>query len=628
MKKLKRNDTCPCGSGKKYKKCCGKSNVVEISPQLYNEELGQLHDELIAYALDNYEELFMEQTDIYFQPFFSEDSIVTEDYLTGLTMWTILHDPLLEDDQTIFDVFYNQQKGKIKRTRTRNTFLEWTNTVPSVYEIVEEVLESTEFITVIDISTNQTYQVPNVFEIEYEKGTLIVGYLVPFVGFHYFFFDMIELIEDDKQKILSFMDNYVCGDTPFIEAFPDFLAEVLLNEVDDSNESLPNDEVAHLFKEHMESKGVENKAIYMGIQLWNAYRMIEQPNFKKPATYAAALEYLIQLSILENFTITQKEIADEYGTTAGTVSTNYRKMLNFVENVAETTDLQQPVDYDPVSMERDIKDLQKILSEQEFDNAEDAEDFIHQLLESGEDIERLPMTPRDRAQDLLYDAREVQGIKRKRLIEEALEIYPYSPDAYLLLAEEADTIVEIGRLLNKAIHVGEKDLGKAFFLENKGHFWMIIETRPYMRAKAMYADFLYETGEEEEAFKQYEEMLRLNPNDNQGIRYILLTLYIETEQFKKAQELISEFSDEGTANFSFNKILVDYYTNGLTTQTKTLIKEANQQNPFVKDYLLGKKKLPAEHYTHIGIGDETEAIAYAEDHIHLWQDCLELLKKF
>ena len=23
-KKVKRNDTCPCGSGKKYKQCCGK----------------------------------------------------------------------------------------------------------------------------------------------------------------------------------------------------------------------------------------------------------------------------------------------------------------------------------------------------------------------------------------------------------------------------------------------------------------------------------------------------------------------------------------------------------------------------------------------------------------------------
>jgi len=39
--KLKRNDPCPCGSGKKYKKCCGKekklstreANVITSSGQ-------------------------------------------------------------------------------------------------------------------------------------------------------------------------------------------------------------------------------------------------------------------------------------------------------------------------------------------------------------------------------------------------------------------------------------------------------------------------------------------------------------------------------------------------------------------------------------------------------------------
>lgn len=25
--KIHRNDPCPCGSGKKYKKCCGKNNI-------------------------------------------------------------------------------------------------------------------------------------------------------------------------------------------------------------------------------------------------------------------------------------------------------------------------------------------------------------------------------------------------------------------------------------------------------------------------------------------------------------------------------------------------------------------------------------------------------------------------
>ena len=29
-KKIGRNDPCPCGSGKKYKKCCGKKRINEI----------------------------------------------------------------------------------------------------------------------------------------------------------------------------------------------------------------------------------------------------------------------------------------------------------------------------------------------------------------------------------------------------------------------------------------------------------------------------------------------------------------------------------------------------------------------------------------------------------------------
>ena len=36
-----RNDPCTCGSGKKYKKCCGKANVVDISTVI-DEELDRI----------------------------------------------------------------------------------------------------------------------------------------------------------------------------------------------------------------------------------------------------------------------------------------------------------------------------------------------------------------------------------------------------------------------------------------------------------------------------------------------------------------------------------------------------------------------------------------------------------
>src|SRR5690625_3846363 len=390
MSNPKRNDPCPCGSGKKYKKCCGMSNVIAISPQLYNDELGQLHDELLAYALGNYEELFMEQTRNYFQPFLNNDTVATEDYLTGLTLWTILNVPLLKNDQTIFDAFYSQQKGKIKRTRTKNTFLEWANTVPSVYEVLTIDHEETHTATVIELSTKRKFQVPVIDEDEYFKGSIIIGSLVPFVGFHFFFFDVIELIEDDKKKILSLMKDHSSD-----KVFPDFLANALLLDMDEPLD-LPLDDVAILFREHMIDKGFDDKVINLGIDIWQTYLLVENPNFKKPATYAAALEYLIQVMFIENDAITQKEIAKEYGTTAGTVSTNYRKIMDFVEDTIEDSDLQ-PDSYKSVNMERDMREIQKIMSEKEFDSMEDANDFIYKRLNSGIGIACTNMNPRDQA---------------------------------------------------------------------------------------------------------------------------------------------------------------------------------------------------------------------------------------
>ena len=34
-----RNDPCTCGNGKKYKKCCGKTNVVDISTVIDEEQI-------------------------------------------------------------------------------------------------------------------------------------------------------------------------------------------------------------------------------------------------------------------------------------------------------------------------------------------------------------------------------------------------------------------------------------------------------------------------------------------------------------------------------------------------------------------------------------------------------------
>jgi tetratricopeptide (TPR) repeat protein len=49
-----------------------------------------------------------------------------------------------------------------------------------------------------------------------------------------------------------------------------------------------------------------------------------------------------------------------------------------------------------------------------------------------------------------------------------------------------------------------------------------------MRARLGLAQLLYEAGEREEAIAEYRSMLELNSRDNQGVRYLLLSAYLET----------------------------------------------------------------------------------------------------
>ena len=102
-------------------------------------------------------------------------------------------------------------------------------------------------------------------------------------------------------------------------------------------------------------------------------------------------------------------------------------------------------------------------------------------------------TPLKGAQDIIYDAWEVTDPKRRvALARKALEISPDCADAYTLLAEEtAGSLTEALNLYRQGVKAGERALGKEAFEEDVGHFWGILETRPYMRARAKSMGLLF-----------------------------------------------------------------------------------------------------------------------------------------
>jgi hypothetical protein len=106
------------------------------------------------------------------------------------------------------------------------------------------------------------------------------------------------------------------------------------------------------------------------------------------------------------------------------------------------------------------------------------------------------------AQEIVYDAWEIDGPARINLALQALTVYPDCADAYVLLASEfAANLNETKELYEKGMIAGEKALGPKTFKKDKGHFWGIIETRPYMRARAGLAQCLWDIGERKQAIE-------------------------------------------------------------------------------------------------------------------------------
>lgn len=330
LNKPKRNDPCPCGSGKKYKKCCGSSNVITISPEVYNSELENFHIKLISFAMQQYESELEELTLRYPQSFIGENEELSKIYMAGLTFWAIPNLPFPKNEQTIFETFYQKHESKMRYTNTKNTFATWANTVPRVFDILS-IDQEAQRAHLRDVLTDESYTIPFTEEDDFKAGNLAIGVTVPYIGYHNFLFTMVELFDKDREKIIAMTKSYAGKEGGLAENFPELLADILVFE--DTKFDWPNPEqemVADLFSKHMQVKGMDKPMIVNGVKLWNDYCLRENPTFKKLGSYAAAIDYLVQDTFSET-PATQSQLAKEYGTTATTVSSNYRKLVKCLD---------------------------------------------------------------------------------------------------------------------------------------------------------------------------------------------------------------------------------------------------------------------------------------------------------
>jgi tetratricopeptide (TPR) repeat protein len=229
-------------------------------------------------------------------------------------------------------------------------------------------------------------------------------------------------------------------------------------------------------------------------------------------------------------------------------------------------------------------------------------------------------SPEAAAAELVDAAWDARGQRRRVVLaRKALEIWPDCADAYVLLGRSAATPERAREFFAEGVAAGERALGPDVFRDDAGHFWGLVETRPYMRAREWLAESLWQLGRREEAMEHFEDMLRLNPEDNQAIRHRLANLLLDLERHDRLIELLDRYSEDPFAEWSYSRALLAFRLEGDSTEAMRRLQQALKANRYVPDYLLGRKALPRAEPPGFSFGRDDEAATYALHAIELWK---------
>ncbi|KEZ52176.1 SEC-C domain-containing protein [Metabacillus indicus] len=585
-----RNDACHCGSGKKYKKCC-MTKVTSIEA-IRHADLEKMQGELMQFASSNYSR----EIDAAIRK--KMDGLDKEEHqhiYGALLVWAAFS--VKVGKGSIVEAFIEKKRHENVRPVTMAQLEKWAGAVPT-FSVVDQVTDDESY-TVKDLFSGEVKEV-RVDEgtHSFKAGALLLGYLLPFGEYYTYYLMQLEFekaqTEFNKNLTLELFEESTFDDIGAFMAdqFPEMMVSMLTEPVEEESQA---DAEKLVWVEPL----YENAALKMQRNLLQAHVPVEtaekafalmhkylhevKPAIKKEVIYSAGMHYFVEKHMYKQG-MTQKKIAELYEVSTSSLSKVYKE----------------------------------IKAELEADLTEDS----NAVSEKG-DLKQYTDADRARAQELIYEAMESSPQQRVKLAKQAMEIYPFHPDAFNMLGDaESDPAKQL-KLYKQGMEAGEADLGKEVFKKDKGMFWGMIETRPYMRSKFNYAILEAAMGNLTEAIKQCEELLELNEMDSQGVRYTLFVMYMDAGEHKKAKALLEKFDETDFAAGAYNRLLVEFALKGMTPAVERLAQKAKNVNPVIYDVLAGKRKLPKETEE---FGQEYEAVEYFMEYGFVWSNHPELVE--
>jgi tetratricopeptide (TPR) repeat protein len=229
------------------------------------------------------------------------------------------------------------------------------------------------------------------------------------------------------------------------------------------------------------------------------------------------------------------------------------------------------------------------------------------------------ISPEEVALDLVYQAQETEDLDTAlEKVETALLLDAECIPAYEFLGNVQELPQLSVPFYAYGVDLGRKRFGGEFLKKHKGHFWLVYETRPFMRCLYNYGRDLYLLGRSDECRAAYREILDLNPSDNQGVRYELAACLLEGGDVKGFERLREQYREEASALLLYSDVLYAFMLHGADPITEKQLKKAMEANPYVIKHIVAPD-LPKELPYAYQWGSREEAKLYASFAWAAWQ---------
>lgn len=183
-----------------------------------------------------------------------------------------------------------------------------------------------------------------------------------------------------------------------------------------------------------------------------------------------------------------------------------------------------------------------------------------------------------------------------RYAKKALSLEPDNLDAASAVAQlDAQDDVALLDKLSALIEKGNRQMEREnYFKESMGDFWMVLETRPYMRLRYDYMQTLIRCGMYRQAILEGKQLMELCKEDNLGVRYDLIHLYAQLDDLDSALALKDSHPVNEDDGQFLMALAVLYFKRGALDESLACLKKLCAVNRDTKRFLQAVHKEEAD----------------------------------